>query len=76
MIVVIHPRIAVTDAIQCIKTKSAKKAQCEFPFMQKTYTRKCGIWSRGCYVSCIGLNEKKILAYVEYQEKEDKGNCN
>lgn len=24
-------------------------------------------------MSCIGLNEKEILAYVEYQEKEDKG---
>jgi len=39
--------------------------------MQKAYAKKGGIWSR-C-VSCIGLNEKEILAYVEHQEKEDKG---
>jgi len=41
--------------------------------MQKTYARKGGIWSRGYFVSCIGLNEKEILAYVAHQEKEDKG---
>ncbi len=73
MIVVIPPRIAVADAIQFIKTQSAKKLKVKFPFMRKTYTRKGGIWSRGYCVSCIGLNEKEILAYVEHQEKEDKG---
>jgi len=73
MVVVIPPRIAVADAIQYIKTQSAKKLKAKFPFMQKTYARKGGIWSRGYCVSCIGLNEKEILAYVEHQEKEDKG---
>ena len=73
MVVVIPPRIAVADAIQYIKTQLAKKIKAKFPFMQKAYARKGGIWSRGYCVSCIGLNEKEILAYVEYQEKKDKG---
>ncbi len=73
MVVVIPPRIAVADAIQFIKIQSAKKLKAKFPFMQKTYARKGGIWSRGYCVSYIGLNEKEILAYVEHQEKEDKG---
>ncbi len=73
MVVVIPPRIAVADAIQPIKTQSAKKLQAKFPFMRKTYARKGDIWSRGYCVSCIGLNEKEILAYAEHQEKEDKG---
>ena len=73
MVVVIPPRIAVADAIQYIKTQSAKKLKAKFPFMQKAYARKDGIWSRGYCVSCIGLNEKEILAYVEHQEKEDLG---
>ena len=72
MVVVIPPRIAVARAIQYIKTQSAKKLKVKFPFMQKIYSRG-GIWSRGYCVSCIGLNEKEILAYVEHQEKEDKG---
>jgi len=73
MVVVIPPRIVVADAIQYIKTQSAKKLKAKFPFMQKAYARKGGIWSRGYCVSCIGLNEKEILAYVGNQEKEDKG---
>jgi REP-associated tyrosine transposase len=73
MVIVVPPRIAVADVVQFIKSQSAKKLKAKFPFLQKTYVSKEGIWSRGYCVSCIGLNEKEILAYVTYQEKEDKG---
>ena len=72
MVVAIPPGIAVDSAIQYLKTQSAKKLKVKFPFMQKIYS-KGGIWSRGYCVSSIGLNEKEILAYVEHQEKQDKG---
>jgi len=35
MVVVIPPRIAVADAIQYIKTQSAKKLKAKFPFIQR-----------------------------------------
>ena len=73
MVIVIPPRIAVADVVQFIKSQSAKKLKAKFPFLRETYAGKEGIWSRGYCVSCIGLNEKEILASVEYQEKEDKG---
>ena len=73
MVIVIPPRIAVARVVQYIKTHSAKKLKAKFPFLQKVYFAKEGIWSRGYCVSCIGLDEKEILAYVEHQEKEDKG---
>jgi putative transposase len=73
MVVVIPPGIAVANAIQYIKTHTAKELKAKFPFLQKTYARRGGIWSRGYCVSCIGMDEKEILAYVEHQEKEDKG---
>ena len=73
MVIVISPRIAVADTIRFIKAQSAKKLKAKFPFLHKTYASKEGIWSRGYCISCIGLNEKEILAYVAYQEKEDKG---
>jgi REP element-mobilizing transposase RayT len=47
MVVVIPLGITVADAIQFIKTQSAKKLKVKFPFLQKTYARKGGIWSRG-----------------------------
>ena len=73
MVIVIPPRIAVARVVQYIKAHSAKKLKAKFPFLQKAYSSKEGIWSRGYCVSCIGLEEKEILAYVEHQEKEDRG---
>ena len=73
LVIVIPPRIAVASVVQFIKVRSAKVLKAKFPFLQKTYASRDGIWSRGFCVSCIGLDEKEILAYVEHQEKEDKG---
>ncbi len=79
MVIVIPPRYAVARVVQYIKSQSAKALKAKFPFLQKAYFSRGGIWSRGYCVSCIGLDEKEILApacggrYVEHQEKEDKG---
>jgi len=73
LVIVIPPRIAVARAVQYIKTQLAKALKAKFSFLQKAYSTKEGIWSKGYCVSCIGLGEKEILAYVEHQEKEDKG---
>jgi putative transposase len=73
MVIMIPPRIAVARVVQYIKSHSAKKLKAKFPSLQKAYSSREGIWSRGYCVSCIGLDEKEILAYVEHQEKEDRG---
>jgi putative transposase len=73
MVVVIPPKYAVARVVQYIKSHSAKALKEKFPFLKKVYFSREGIWSRGYCVSSIGLNEKEILAYVEHQEKEDKG---
>jgi len=73
MVVVIPPKYAVARVVQYIKSQSARALQAKFPFLQRAYFSKKGIWSRGYCVSGIGLNEKEILAYVEHQEKQDKG---
>ena len=73
MVAVIPPRIAVAQAVQFIKSQSSGLIRAKFPFFKKVYRGQDGIWSRGYCVSTIGLNEKEILRYVEYQEKEDLG---
>ncbi len=72
MVAVIPPRFAVAQAVAFIKSQSAKALKAKFPFLKKLYLTE-GIWSTGYCVSSIGLNEKEILHYVAYQEKEDKG---
>ena len=59
--------------MQYIKSQSVKVLKAKFPFLRKAYFSREGIWCRGYCVSCIGLDEKEIFAYIEHQEKEDKG---
>lgn len=73
MVIIIPPRRAVSSVVQYIKSQSGKYLRERFPFLQKVYYGRSGIWSRGYCVSSVGLNEKEILRYVEFQEKEDKG---
>ena len=53
MVIVIPPRIAVADVVQFIKSQSAKKLKAKFPFLQKVYFAKEGIWSRGYTVYSV-----------------------
>ena len=73
MVVVIPPKYSVARVVQYMKSQSAKALKAKFPFLRKVYFSREGLWSRGYCVSSIGLDEKEILAYVEHQEKEDKG---
>ncbi len=73
MVVVIPPRIAVAEVVSFLKTQSAKMLKAKFPFLNNVYLGQAGLWSRGYCVSSIGLNEKEILRYVQYQSREDSG---
>ena len=73
MVIVIPPRISVADTVKYIKSQSSKEIRAKFPFFKKVYRGQKGIWSRGYCVSTVGLNEKEILRYVEYQSKTDRG---
>jgi putative transposase len=73
MVMVIPSKYAVARVVQYIKSQSAEALKAKFPFLRKAYFSREGMWSRGYCVSCIGLDEKEILAYIEHQEKEDKG---
>jgi len=73
MLMVIPPKCAVARVVQYIKSQSAKALKAKFTFLRKAYFSREGIWSRGYCVPCIGLDKKEIIAYIEHQEKEDKG---
>jgi len=73
MVIVIPPRVSVADAIQFIKSQSGKLLKAKFPFLENVMWGRSGIWSRGYCVSTVGLNEKEILAYVDHQDHDDRG---
>ena len=73
MVIVIPPRVSVADAIQFMKSQSGKLLKAKFPFLENVMWGRSGIWSRGYCVSTVGLNEKEILAYVDHQDHDDRG---
>ena len=73
IVMVIPPRVSVASVIKYMKSLSGKKLREKFEFMKNAMYGRGGIWSRGYCVSTVGLNEKAIMDYVEYQYKEDTG---
>ncbi|MBI5683367.1 MAG: transposase [Deltaproteobacteria bacterium] len=45
----------------------------KFRFLEKVYWDRQGIWSKGFFVSTVGINEEIIRKYVEMQTEEDTG---
>ena len=73
LVVIIPPRLPVASVVQFMKVQTAAALKAKFGFMTKAIYGRPGIWSKGYCVSSIGLNEQQIMHYVQYQEKEDKG---
>jgi putative transposase len=73
LVLCIPPRVAVARVVSFLKSQSSKRLKAKYAFLHKVYWDGGGVWSRGYCVSTIGINEKQILDYVRYQEKEDGG---
>jgi putative transposase len=62
---VIPPKYAVSTAVETLSKK--------FRFLKDVYWDNEGIWSKGFFVSTVGINEAIIRKYVQRQEQEDTG---
>ena len=67
------PKYSIARVVQIIKSNTGKAMWEKFEFLRKRYYGRGGIWSAGYFVSTVGLDEKTIEKYVQYQEKEDLG---
>ena len=73
LLISVPPKIAVSKAVNIIKSNSAKALKEKFPFLKKTYWGTDGIWSEGYFISTVGINESTIRKYIEQQGREDSG---
>ncbi len=74
LLVSIPPKMAVSKAVNIIKSNSAKSMRKKFPFLDGMYEKEgVGIWSPGYFVSTVGVNEETIRKYIEHQGQEDAG---
>jgi putative transposase len=68
----IPPKVSVSELLGTLKGKLAIKLFKSYPKLkQKPYWGN-HFWSRGYFVTTVGIDEDIIKRYVKYQEGEDK----
>ena len=70
---VIPPKYAVSMVVEILKKNTSRHLSLKFRFLEHVYWDREGIWSKGFFVSTVGINEAVIRRYVEMQAKEDTG---
>ena len=72
-IMIIPPKYAVSEVIGRIKGRSASILRKKFAWLGKLYWKENIVWSPGYFVSTIGIDEKQIMRYVQWQGRQDSG---
>ncbi len=70
---VIPPKYSVSMVIETLKKNTSRELSKKFPHLKKFYWDNEGIWSKGFFVTTVGISEQLIRKYVSMQEKEDTG---
>jgi putative transposase len=73
MIMIIPPRYSVADVIGQIKAQSASGLRKKFSWLAKVYWKENIVWSPGYFVSTVGIDERSIIKYVQFQQSQDLG---
>ena len=73
MVMVIPPRYAISAVMAKLKSQSASIMRKKFTWLAKVYWKENIIWSPGYFLSSVGVDEKTIKHYVEYQGRQDSG---
>ena len=72
LIVMIPPKVAISQYIGTIKGRAAVRVFKQFPNLrQKPYWGN-HFWAPGYCIDTIGLDPEKIRKYVRYQEEKEK----
>jgi putative transposase len=67
----IPPKYSVSNVVGFIKEKSAISIAGNFKGRQRNYAGE-EFWSRGYFVSIVGLDEEIVREYIRNQEKQDE----
>ena len=73
MVMIIPPKYSVSDVIGRIKGVTGSQLRKKFSWLKGVYWKENIVWSPGYFVSTVGVDEEKILKYVQWQEHQDSG---
>ncbi|MGX6980054.1 IS200/IS605 family transposase [Vagococcus elongatus] len=71
MLVRIPPKLSVSGFMGFLKGRSAVLIHEQHGNLKYKYGNR-GFWSKGYYVSTVGLNQKTIQKYIREQEADDR----
>ena len=71
MLVRVPPKISISSFMGFLKGRSATLIHEQHGNLVYKYGNK-SFWSKGYYVSTVGLNQKTIAKYIREQEAEDR----
>ena len=72
LLVMIPPKISVSDFVGILKGRTAIRVFNKFKELKNRPYWGNHFWARGYCVDTVGLDEEKIRAYVKYQEKRER----
>ena len=73
MVMIIPPKYSVSEVLGRLKGQTASRLRKKFGWLEKVYWKENVVWSPGYFVSTVGIDEEKILKYVEWQGCQDSG---
>ncbi len=69
--ITIPPKLSVAEVVGTLKGKTAIRMFNKFPEIRRKYWGS-HFWSRGYYISTVGLNEEIVKSYIRDQDKLDR----
>ena len=72
-VMIIPPRYAVSEVVGRLKCQSASLLRKQCAWLDRVYWRENIVWSEGYFVSTVGIDEARIIQYVEWQQRQDSG---
>ena len=73
MVMIIPPKYAVSTVVGKMKGMTGSELRKKFEWLKNRYWKENIVWSPGYFVSTVGIDEEKMLKYVEYQGRQDSG---
>lgn len=72
LIVMILPKVSVSDYMGMIKGRTAIRVFKQFPYLRQRPYWGNHFWSPGYCADTVGLDAEMIRKYVQYQEVQEK----
>lgn len=72
MIIMVPPKISISEAIGTIKGRCAIRIFQKFLILRKKLYWGNHFWTKGYFVDTIGLDAEKIRKYVKFQEEKEQ----